>query len=476
MNDILPPSPKRSKLDVIGSDDNEQQQENKKKKKNGKIQKLVGVDLYSGIGGFTLGLRHFVQTVAYCELNTTCRGIIKQKVEQGALPEGYLFGDIHELRGEQLKKLSPTGKIDIIFGGIPCKPADAECRSGRGERQNMKTKKPVELFSEFMRVCREADTEFIMIENVATLSNKNMKEFFVEGMREILGSGYVFRWTVMSANNVGAPQPRKRWFCLGRRIRGVKGIQFIEQRDRYNVVNRAINMDLRDNSIWCLNVPGWEFAKGLDDTVEDELDFIYGNEKVKIVPAYMYEPINCKRLTRISEDTRIRTQILGNASVPLQVQRAFEMLSEVPLDDLKDAVVEGNFDFDITEAIKSKWNLKKHNYVERWWFINLVNYYREYTIDPSYWTHPSGSINKVSSGLVTGPLKKRLIPTLYSRSPTCARELTVRCSRDIGTFLRWEFGTKAEERGSGEFCMTVSPNFVEYLMGYPKDWSKRYYK
>lgn len=47
---------------------------------------LNGLDVFSGIGGITLGLAPWVRPVAYCEQDRYCQGVILSRMREGALP------------------------------------------------------------------------------------------------------------------------------------------------------------------------------------------------------------------------------------------------------------------------------------------------------------------------------------------------------------------------------------------------------
>lgn len=71
------------------------------------------LDLFSGIGGFSLGLeRAGMETVAFCEIDEFC-----QKVLAKNFPNKRIFTDIKLLTKENINDL---GKIDVVCGGFPC--------------------------------------------------------------------------------------------------------------------------------------------------------------------------------------------------------------------------------------------------------------------------------------------------------------------------------------------------------------------
>lgn len=69
---------------------------------------LKVLDLFSGIGGFSLGLERTggFETVAFCEIDPFC-----QKVLNKHWPDVPILNDI--------RSLSYAGEVDVICGGLP---------------------------------------------------------------------------------------------------------------------------------------------------------------------------------------------------------------------------------------------------------------------------------------------------------------------------------------------------------------------
>ena len=75
------------------------------------------LDLFSGIGGFSLGLeRAGFKTVAFCEIDPKCRLVLKKH-----WPDVPIYEDIKELTYERLQR-DGIGTIDLLCGGFPCQP------------------------------------------------------------------------------------------------------------------------------------------------------------------------------------------------------------------------------------------------------------------------------------------------------------------------------------------------------------------
>lgn len=74
---------------------------------------------------------------------------------------------------------------------------------------------------------------------------------------------------------------------------------------------------------------------------------------------------------------------------------------------------------------------------------------------------------KVSSPLVRGDLVVAHFPTPRAGNTGHCNVLTERCARDLGTAVRFWTGARGP-RATG----VINPQFVEYLMGFPRDWTK----
>lgn len=84
----------------------------------GERMRLNGLDLFSGIGGNTLGLRDYIKTVAYCECDRHAQSVLLSRMSDGSIESAPIWDDITSLTGNVLQEggLEP---IDIIVGGFP---------------------------------------------------------------------------------------------------------------------------------------------------------------------------------------------------------------------------------------------------------------------------------------------------------------------------------------------------------------------
>jgi DNA (cytosine-5)-methyltransferase 1 len=84
------------------------------------------LDLFSGIGGFSLGLeRAGMRTVAFCEIDQWCHPTLAAK-----WPRVPIYPDVRELTAARLRAdgIAP----DLIAGGFPCQDASVANVTGLG--------------------------------------------------------------------------------------------------------------------------------------------------------------------------------------------------------------------------------------------------------------------------------------------------------------------------------------------------------
>tara|TARA_B100000424_G_scaffold56387_1_gene40667 strand:- start:562 stop:1452 length:891 start_codon:yes stop_codon:yes gene_type:complete len=155
--------------------------------------------LFSGIGGFELGLERAIpnsKTIWQVEQDSFCQKILKKH-----WPNAKLYNDVKEVGAHNLE--AP----DIICGGFPCQGI-----SQAGKMEGLKDERSG-LWWEMHRIISELRPKVVVVENVPAL--------LVRGMSEVLGSmakiGYDAEWSIISAGGskgFGAPHLRKRVFIV----------------------------------------------------------------------------------------------------------------------------------------------------------------------------------------------------------------------------------------------------------------------
>lgn len=167
------------------------------------MERLNGLDLFSGIGGNTLALREWVKTVAYCDFERHSQSVLLSRMRSGDIEPAPIWDDVRTLTKEQFDV-----PIDIIVGGFPCQDISVAGKGAgieNGERSG--------LFFEIMRLVRELNPTFVFLENVPAIRTRGLDIV----LQELTEAGYDCRWTMLSASSVGANHQRERWFMLGRK-------------------------------------------------------------------------------------------------------------------------------------------------------------------------------------------------------------------------------------------------------------------
>ena len=154
------------------------------------------LDLFAGIGGFSLGLDRAggFETVAFCEDNLPAQKVLKKH-----WPDVPIYGDIKELTHDRLQAdgIFPT----VISGGFPCQDI-----SNAGKQAGIVDGDRSSLWAEMFRLIRDVRPAWAIIENVSALRSKGLA-LVAQNLTEI---GYDAEWHCIPACAVGAPHQRDR--------------------------------------------------------------------------------------------------------------------------------------------------------------------------------------------------------------------------------------------------------------------------
>jgi DNA (cytosine-5)-methyltransferase 1 len=165
---------------------------------------MIGIDIFSGCGGMTVGAKLAGIQVKYAvELNYHCASTYSHNHTDVKM----INTDIRKFRVHDLK-LSKREPI-VLFGGPPCQGFS---------KSNQKTKNKQNennwLFKEFIRVAKELKPDWIVFENVGGFSESLEGFFFKETLINFKKMGYATSQFLLNASNYGVPQNRKRVFIV----------------------------------------------------------------------------------------------------------------------------------------------------------------------------------------------------------------------------------------------------------------------
>lgn len=382
---------------------------------------LRSIDLFTGIGGITLGLAKVAEPVLYCENNEYVTSVLQRHIDEGDLPKAPIHDDVTR---------EPEGgwpKVDLVCGGFPCQDISS---LGGPVRLGLAGKRSG-LFYDMMRVVQAAEAPYIFLENVGAITYGGPLSDVLVELRRL---GFQARWTTFTCDRLGAPHVRNRWFCLARRV----------------------------------GAPPPPYMQGFTQLEDDWNQLGWDLDQVLGVPRAEQYMISARR------DTHTRRQLgtLGNMACPKQVEVAWRVL-EAETDDLheeriniwqrvlpKNGTLLPSGDVRETDPPRLDAHVTKtvlrhtpaYSGRKRFRLVPTDAYYKR--------RKPTG--RNIQRNF---PLERRCIPTPRASATSSASFLCSRSSYDLATFMRFEQHTRCKQNNQ------INPHFVEWMMGLSKGWS-----
>ena len=168
------------------------------------------MSLFSGYGGFSLGLRLAglnTRTICYVEWDKYCQRVLQQRFQDDppTLTPAPIWDDIKSFDGRPWR-----GTVDILSAGFPCQPhSNAGLRKGAADDRD--------LWPDTLRIISEvAPRTGILLENVPGIlvGSDGRPPYGGTVVGELAEIGYDAEWRVVSATDAGAPHLRNRWWLL----------------------------------------------------------------------------------------------------------------------------------------------------------------------------------------------------------------------------------------------------------------------
>lgn len=165
------------------------------------VTPLKHLDLFSGIGGFALGLKRAggFETVAFCEIDKYCQKILAKN-----FPGIPIHDDVRTLKHD--------GPVDIITGGYPCQPF-----SMAGKRQGPDDDR--HLWPAMFDLIKKHRPTWVVGENVAGHLTMGLDDV----LADLEGENYAVRTFIIPACATGAKHRRDRlWIVANCEHRGLQ--------------------------------------------------------------------------------------------------------------------------------------------------------------------------------------------------------------------------------------------------------------
>jgi len=186
--------------------------------------------LFSGIGGFELGIKQAYEILRTKNKKQKVQGIGNKKRSSSEFdhlgPDGFTcvgyseidkyaiqiyekhfdhknFGDIRKIKPRSIPD------FDLLIGGFPC-----QSFSVAGKRKGFKDTRGT-LFFEIARIIASKKPKLLLLENVKGLLSHDGGRTFGTILSSLDELGYDVQWEVLNSKNFGVPQNRERVFIVG---------------------------------------------------------------------------------------------------------------------------------------------------------------------------------------------------------------------------------------------------------------------
>lgn len=184
--------------------------------------------MFSGIGGFELGIQNTFETSSEVKQTATTTGHLSdntpnttQKRRQPAACVGYSeidkyadqiyqkhfggknYGDATKINAGELPD------FDLLVGGFPC-----QAFSVAGKRAGFNDTRGT-LFFDIARICAEKRPRHLVLENVKGLLSHDSGKTFQTILGVLSDLGYRVEWQVLNSKDFGVPQNRERIYFVG---------------------------------------------------------------------------------------------------------------------------------------------------------------------------------------------------------------------------------------------------------------------
>lgn len=161
------------------------------------------LSLFTGIGGFELGIGNDSECVGYSEIDKYAI-----QIYQSHFPDHHNYGDITKTEADTLPD------FDLLVGGFPC-----QAFSIAGKRKGFNDTRGT-LFFDIARIIKAKQPRLFVLENVKGLLSHDNGSTFKTIVATLDDLGYDLQWQVLNSKNHGVPQNRERIYIVGH-LRGM---------------------------------------------------------------------------------------------------------------------------------------------------------------------------------------------------------------------------------------------------------------
>jgi len=169
---------------------------------------LKVLDLFSGIGGFSLGLEStgYFETVAFCEKDEFCKKVLQKHWSQLKI-----YDDVRSLHDTKIQ-------ADVVTGGFPCQSfSQAGLQKGRTDDRW--------LWNEMFDVIKQVRPRWVIGENVQGIINIEEGMVLRQVQNDLDSEGFKVQCFIIPASGIGAWHNRNRVWILACNISNTNSIR-----------------------------------------------------------------------------------------------------------------------------------------------------------------------------------------------------------------------------------------------------------
>jgi DNA (cytosine-5)-methyltransferase 1 len=173
---------------------------------------FIGIDLFSGAGGMSLGaIANEIDVKVAIEIDKYAGFTYRANHPKTVL----INEDIRKVKISNFPKIHKND-VKILFGGPPCQGFSTSNQKTRNSQNEHNW-----LFKEYLRITKEQIPDWIIVENVKGIIETENGFFFEKIHKELRKLGYTTNYSILNSADFGVPQVRNRVFIIGS-LHGIK--------------------------------------------------------------------------------------------------------------------------------------------------------------------------------------------------------------------------------------------------------------
>jgi DNA (cytosine-5)-methyltransferase 1 len=193
------------------------------------IHKISAIDLFCGVGGLTKGLiQAGIKVNLGIDIDPSCEYPYARNNRSK-----FLLKSVAEVKGRDLLECFDPRSFKLLAGCAPCQTFSTYNQKATAEDDRWW------LLSHFQRLVGETDPDFVSMENVPGLLEKDVFKSFNRSLRR---RGYHVWYDVVDCAKYGVPQTRNRLVLLASKYGQIKLLEPSRYTNNPKTVREAISM------------------------------------------------------------------------------------------------------------------------------------------------------------------------------------------------------------------------------------------